>query len=63
MDGLPGYEILYTNNVGEALFFYRDIWLEKDNVIYVLSFSCLKNSKDNYTSIFDHILVSFRFKD
>jgi hypothetical protein len=63
VDGYTGYEIIYTHNAGEALFWYRDIWLEKDRVIYVLSFSCLKNSKDNYTSIFDQILDSFSFKD
>jgi hypothetical protein len=63
VDGFPGYEIRYTNNVGEALFLYQDIWMEKDAVIYVLSFSCLNNSKENFTSIFDQIVGSFRFKD
>jgi hypothetical protein len=63
VDGFPGYEISYTDNVGETLFLYRDIWLEKDTDIYVLSFSCLGNSKEDFTSIFDQILDGFRFKD
>ena len=63
MDEFPGYEISYINNMGTALWFYRDIWLEKENVIYVLSFSCLGNSKDDFTPIFDQILDGFSFKD
>jgi hypothetical protein len=63
VDEFPGYEISYINNVGTALWFYRDIWLEKDTVIYVLSFSCVGNSKDEFTPIFDQILDGFSFKD
>ena len=63
VDEFPGYEISYINNMGTALWFYRDIWLEKENVIYVLSFSCLGNSKDDFTPIFDQILDGFSFKD
>jgi hypothetical protein len=63
VDGFPSYEISYTNNIGEAMFFFRDIWLEKDSVIYVLSFSCLNNSTDSFASTFDQIQGSFSFKD
>jgi hypothetical protein len=63
VDGLTGYEIIYTNNVGEALFVYQDIWVENDQIIYLLSFGSLGNSKEDYTSIFAQILDSFRFKD
>ena len=61
-DGLSGYEITYTHNLGEGLLRYRDIWLEKGATAYVLSFSCPANS-DEYTNTFDQILASFQFKD
>ena len=62
-EGLTGYEITYTIPIGEELYAYHDIWLEKDTAIYVLSFSCLERSQDDYTAIFDQILDDFRFKE
>ena len=61
-DGVSGYEITYTHNLGEGWLRYRDIWLEKGAAAYVLSFSSAANS-DEYTSTFDQILASFQFKD
>jgi hypothetical protein len=60
---LSGFEIYYSHNLGEGWNAYHDIWLEKDGVIYVLSFSCPNNSIDDYADIFDQILDSFSFKD
>jgi hypothetical protein len=62
-EGLSGYEITYTLPLGEELYAYHDIWLEKDTTIYVLSFSCLESSQDDYTAIFDQILDNFSFKE
>lgn len=62
-EGLYGYEITYTHPLGEELYAFHDIWLEKDSAIYVLSFSCLESSQDDYTVIFDQILDNFSFKE
>lgn len=60
---LSGYEITYNRPWGEGWWKFRDIWLEKDNVIYVLSFHASPNSFENYNDVFEQILESFQFKD
>jgi hypothetical protein len=60
---LAGYEIIYTRPWGEPWWKFHDIWLEKDAVIYVLSFHTPLNAFDNDPAIFDQIIDSFRFKD
>ena len=60
---LSGLEIFYMHPYGEGFYEFHDIWLEKDGVVYVLSFSTKKNEFENYTVVFDQILDSFRFKE
>lgn len=60
---LAGYEITYKRPWGEPWWQFRDVWLEKDGAIYVLSFYASPNSFESYTDTFDQILESFRFKD
>lgn len=62
-DDLSGYEITYKRPWGEPWWKFRDIWLEKDNVIYVLSFHASPNSFDDYNDTIEQILESFQFKD
>jgi hypothetical protein len=61
--GLSGYEISYNRPWGEPWWKFRDIWLEKDNVIYVLSFHAPPNSFETYNDTFEKILENFQFKD
>ena len=60
---LSGYEITYKRPWGEPWWQFRDIWLEKDAVIYVLSFHASPNSFETYSDTFNQILGSFQFKD
>lgn len=60
---LSGYEITYRRPWGEPWWQFRDIWLEKNSVIYVLSFYASPNSFETYSDTFDQILKSFQFKD
>ena len=60
---LSGFEISYQRPIGEPWWQFHDIWLEKDGMIYVLSFYTLKNGFENYAAIFDQILDSFQFKE
>jgi len=60
---LSGYEITYKRPWGEPWWQFRDIWLEKDAVVYVLSFRTAPDSFDTYSDPFDQILESFRFKE
>ncbi len=62
-DELSGYEITYRRPWGEPWWQFRDIWLEKNSVIYVLSFYASPNSFETYSGTFDQILESFQFKD
>jgi len=60
---LSGYEITYMRPWGEPWWQFRDIWLEKDGVIYVLSFHALPDSFSACSEAFEQILGSFQFKD
>lgn len=60
---LSGYEITYSRPMGEPWWQFHDIWLEKDGLIYVLSFHTLTNGFENYADTFDQILDSFHFKE
>lgn len=61
--GLSGYEILYKRPWGEPWWQFHDIWLEKDAVIYVLSFHASPFSFEKYAAINEQIVDSFSFKD
>lgn len=61
--GLVGFEIAYQRPWGEPWWQFRDIWLEHDGKVYVLSFHASPGSFENYIEIFDTIISGFRFKD
>lgn len=58
---LSGYEITYQRPWGEPWWQFRDIWLEKDGSVYVLSFHASPNTFNDYSDIFSSILTSFSF--
>ncbi len=60
---LSGYEISYRRPWGEPWWQFRDVWLEKDAVVYVLSFYASPDSFETYADPFDQILESFQFED
>jgi hypothetical protein len=60
---LSGYEITYKRPWGEPWWQFRDIWLERNSVIYVLSFYTPPNSFETYSDTFEQILESFQFND
>lgn len=60
---LSGYEITYQRPWGEPWWQFRDIWVEKDGVIYVFSFHASPYSFEKYSGAFDQILESFRFRN
>ena len=59
---LSGLEITYQRPWGEPWWQFRDIWLEKDAVIYVLSFHAAPNDFEQHQGDFASILNSFSFK-
>lgn len=59
---LSGFEITYQRPWGEPWWQFRDIWVEKDAVIYVLSFHGSPNDFETYKDDFELILQSFNFK-
>ena len=59
---LSGLEISYQRPWGEPWWQFRDIWLEKDAVIYILSFHGSPGDFETYHDDFDLILQSFKFK-
>lgn len=58
-----GYEIHYRRPWGEPWWQFRDIWLERDGVVYVLSFHSAPAAFDTYTTTLDQIVASFTFTD
>jgi hypothetical protein len=54
-----GYEITYSRPWGEPWWQFRDIWLEKDGMIYMLSAHASPQSFADYTDTFDQIISSF----
>ncbi|MEM2126391.1 MAG: hypothetical protein QXQ53_08355 [Candidatus Methanosuratincola sp.] len=60
---LSGYEITYRRPWGEPWWQFRDIWLEKEGVVYVLSFRASPYAFEEYSETFQGILESFRFRD
>ncbi len=61
-DSLSGLEITYQRPWGEPWWQFRDIWLEKDAVIYVLSFHGSPTDFEKYQDDLNLILQSFEFK-
>lgn len=60
--GLPAKVEQYDRPWGEPWYSFRDIWVEKEGVIYVISFqSRLKRLEDNQKD-FEEVLGSFQFK-
>ena len=56
----PAVEVTYTRPWGEAWWQFRDLWLERDGIAYLLSFHAL--SLADYQQEMDAILDSFSFK-
>ena len=61
-DTFSGIELTYDHPWGEPWWSFRDIWLEKDGVVYVLSFQAYRGPFENHTQTFESILDSFSFK-
>jgi len=61
--GLTGFEITYRRPWGEPWWQFRDIWLEKDGAVYVLSFHAPPSSFDTYTNTFNEIIAGFEFSE
>ena len=59
---LSGFDIAYQRPWGEPWWQFRDVWLEKNDVIYVLSFHSDPNDFERYKDDFNVILNSFSFK-
>jgi len=59
---LSGLEITYQRPWGEPWWQFHDLWVEKDAVIYVLSFHDAPNDFEQHQDEFDLILDSFSFK-
>lgn len=61
-DTLSGIDITYNRPWGEPRWIFHDIWLEKDGVVYVLTFQSYPNTYETHALTFDVIMESFSFK-
>lgn len=59
---LSGIDITYDRPWGEPWWKFHDIWLEKDGVVYVLTFQSYPNTYETHAPTFDSIMDSFTFK-
>jgi hypothetical protein len=62
VDGVTAYEYIYTQFWGEPLWQRRDVWLEKNGVIYILTCKALPNRFEERQADFDLIVNSFHVK-
>ena len=62
VDGKTGFEIMYRRPWGEPWWQFRDIWVEADDMIIVLSFHALPGSFSGYQEDFEEIINGFAFK-
>ncbi len=60
---LSGYEITYVRPWGTPWWRFRDIWVERDGMIYLLSFHASPESFESYSQTFEEILGSFKFEE
>lgn len=62
LNSLTGYEATYKRPWGEPWWRFRDVWLEQEGTLYLLSFHASPWTFDNYAETFEQILMSFQFK-
>ena len=60
---LAGYEITYRRPWGEPWWQFRDVWLEHNGMVYVLSIYAAPGTLDEYSEPYQQILDSFQFKN
>lgn len=58
-----GYEISYRRPWGEPWWQFRDVWLEHNGMVFVLSFYAAPGKLDSYNEPYHQILDSFQFKN
>jgi hypothetical protein len=63
VDGTNAYFKIYKKNSGESLFQIKDIWLEKNGTIYVISCKTLSGNFGEALDNFDVIIKSFHVKN
>ncbi len=63
LNGLAGYEVHCNRPWGEPWWQFRDIWLENNAHVYVLSFHTAPDKLDVHASEMEQILNSFQFSD
>lgn len=62
-DSLSGEEVYFLFGRGDATWRVREIWLENDGTVYILSFRATNPSFDNYMGTFEQMLESLRFME
>ena len=62
-EALSGYEITYRRPWGEPWYQFRDVWLEHNGMVFVLSFYAAPGKLDIYNEPYHQILDSFQFKN
>jgi hypothetical protein len=58
---MSGYEISYERPWGEPWWAFHDIWVEREGIVYVLSFRTSPGNLETLDEYFEEILDSFRF--
>lgn len=61
-DTLIGIDITYGRPWGEPRWLLHDVWLENDQVVYVLTFQSYPNTFEEHADTFSSILDSFFFQ-
>lgn len=62
VNGIQAYEKVYKKPHGEPWYQIRDVWLEKDGVVYIISCWALPNSFAEFQDKFNIIIDSFKIE-
>jgi len=62
INGIQAYEKVYKKPHGEPWYQIRDIWLEKDSIVYIISCWTLPNSFAEFQDKFNIVIDSFKIE-
>ena len=62
LDNCPAHRLIYTGKVEDKLYKWLRIYTVKENVLYDIGFTFEESKFDNYTTIINEMIKSFKIK-
>lgn len=62
INGMDGYEVIYSRPWGEPWWNFRDVWVEHNDRVYVFSYHSTPGTFADYKEVADEIIKSIEFQ-